>query len=178
MKDKELINNWLGEHNLSLSNSQIDTCLNYLEMIRDASDRMNLVSKNDLPNLIERHLLDCLYALTVYDIPHGAKVADLGSGAGLPGIPVAIARPDLQVYLIESRRMKSLFLRDVITRLNLANAIVIHDRWENQSLLYDVILARAVFKETELHAKVMPRISPHGVILYFAKFNDVKVLKK
>lgn len=178
MKDKQLIMKWLGEHNLSLSSPQVDTCLNFVEMIKDASETMNLVSKNDLPNIIDRHLLDSLHALTAYEIPHKAKVADLGSGAGLPGIPIAIARPDLQMYLIESRRMKCLFLRDVIAKLNLANAIVIQDRWENQSLLYDVILARAVFKESELSTKVMPRISPHGVILYFAKYNDVKVLKK
>jgi 16S rRNA (guanine527-N7)-methyltransferase len=178
MNDEIIIKQWLDDSELELSDNQINDQLKYIEMIRKTSGTMNLVSKNDLPQLIERHLLDSLYVLKAYNIPGGSKTADLGSGAGFPGIPVAIARPDIHMYLIESRHRKCLFLKNVINELGLANAIVIHDRWENLDFTYDIILARASLKESDLIAKAIPRLNPDGALLYFAKYNNIKVLKK
>ena len=178
MDEEIIIKHWLKENELRLSEGQINDLLSYIELIRQTSGTMNLISKNDLPQLIERHLLDSVYVLKAYNIPVGAKTADLGSGAGFPGIPVAIARPDIQMYLIESRHRKSLFLKGVVNKLRLGNAIVIHDRWENQDFTYDIILARASLKESDLIAKAMPRLNPDGALLYFAKYNNIKVLKK
>jgi 16S rRNA (guanine527-N7)-methyltransferase len=161
---------------MAVSQAQIDNLVIYIDMIREASSKMNLVSKNDLPQIIERHLLDSLHALTVYSIHPGSGVADLGSGAGFPGIPIAIARDDIQVDLIESRYRKSLFLQSVIDRLGLTNTTVIHDRWENIVNSYDVILARASLKEQDLQAKALPKLNPNGSLLYFAKYNNIKIL--
>jgi len=178
MDEAIIIKHWLEENELKLSEWQINDLISYIELIRKTSGTMNLVSKNDLPQLIERHLLDSLYVLKTYDIPVGAKTADLGSGAGFPGIPVAIARPDIRMYLIESRHRKSLFLRRVISELGLANAIVINDRWENLDSTFDIILARAALKETDLIIKAIPHLNPDGALLYFAKYKTIKVLKK
>jgi len=178
MDEETIIKRWLKENELKLSEAQISDLLSYIELIRKTSGTMNLVSKNDLPQLIERHLLDSLYVLKAYDFPSGAKTADLGSGAGFPGIPVAIARPDIQMYIIESRYRKCLFLKQVVNELRLANAIVIHDRWENLDSTYDIILARASLKESDLIAKAIPRLNPDGALLYFAKHNNIKILKK
>ncbi len=162
---------------MKYSEGQIRALLEYLEMIREYSPTINLVSAGDMEIIVERHLLDSLLALTVYDIATDLKVADVGSGAGFPGIPIAIMRPDLQVYLIESRRKKSLFLSSVLKNIGLANAIVINDRWENLSLLFDLILARAIFPEDKIVEQLRSALVPGGAILYFAKYNNIKVLK-
>ena len=178
MGDEAIIKNWLKTNELDLSEGQINNLLGYIELIKKISGTMNLVSKHDLPHLIERHLLDSLHVLKAYNIPFGAKTADLGSGAGFPGIPIAIARPDIQMYLIESRHRKSLFLKSIINKLELANAIVIHDRWEDLGMTFDIILSRASLNEADLMARAVPRLNPDGALLYFAKYNNIKVLKK
>ena len=177
MDDISKINAWLKENQLSLSSEQIESFIKYIDLIKEASSRMNLISKNDLPIIVERHLLDSLCALKEYDFPIGAKVADLGSGAGFPGIPVAIARPDLQVDLIESRHRKSLFLKKVKTDLNLKNVQVIHNRWEKVNTLYDIVLVRAVYNSNDIREKVVPLLPPNGTVLHFAKFNNINILK-
>jgi 16S rRNA (guanine527-N7)-methyltransferase len=172
--DNTLISQWFIERKLSISREHIDKLAAYIEMIREASKKMNLVSKNDLPNLVERHILDSLTALIIFEFPVGLRVADLGSGAGFPGIPIAIARPDIKMELIESRRLKALFLKSVVESLDLTNVSVIHDRWENQSDTYDIILARAVYSEKDLRKIALPRLKENGVLLYYEKLGNIK----
>lgn len=177
MSDEVLINNWLDKNHLSLADSQINNLLEYANLIKESSKVMNLVSKKDLSILIERHLLDSLFALTAYDIPLNAKAADIGSGAGFPGIPIAIARPDISLDLIEPRRKRSLFLQKAIKCLNLKNVETIHDRWENINHSYDTVFVRAVFKEADLKKKVLSLLPPQSVLIYFAKYNNINILK-
>jgi 16S rRNA (guanine527-N7)-methyltransferase len=178
VEDKSLIAKWLGEQSLPISVEQIDKLILYLKMIRETSKKMNLVSKNDLPHLVERHLLDSLVALTVFEFAQGTHVADLGSGAGFPGIPIAIVRPDLRIELIESRRLKALFLKSVVDSLNLANVKVIHERWENLSGTFNIILARAVYSESDLRKWALPRLNDGGALLYYAKLGNIKIIQR
>lgn len=178
MSEELQLINWFKKHNIKYSDGQLESLLDYVDMIRNYSENVNLVSSNDMPILVERHLIDSLMALTVYDIPLESKVADVGSGAGFPGIPIAIMRPDLHVFLIESRRKKSLFLSGVINRIGLANAIVINDRWENLNMSFKAIFARAVFPKETVLAKLKDSLEPNGAVLYFAKYNEIKVLNK
>jgi 16S rRNA (guanine527-N7)-methyltransferase len=177
MKDREIIKSWLDNNKLPVEDKQIDLFLKHLALIESFSKRMNLVSRNDLPHLVERHLLDSLYALKVFEFPVKSGVADLGSGAGFPGIPIAIARPDLAIDLIESRRLKSLFLKEVVRSINLSNVEVIHDRWENINKSYDIVLIRAVYNKDNIEKEVLSRISPDGIVLHFAKYNQINILK-
>ena len=178
MSEKATIKSWFIENHLDIDSNKLDKLMTYLEMIRDASKRMNLVSKNDLPHIIGRHFLDSLFALTVFEFPPQVKVADIGSGAGFPGIPLAIAQPNIEMALVESRRLKALFLKSVCDKLGLKNCAVIHDRWENIGTTFDVILVRAVFRESALKAAAMPHLNPGGAILYYRKYNDIKILRK
>lgn len=177
MNEELIITNWLKEHGIKYSEDQVKALIGYIHIVREYAPNINLVANGDLPHIVERHLLDSLLALTVYNIPREFKVADVGSGSGFPGIPIAIMRPDLQMYLIESRRKRSLFLSKAINHLGLANAMVINDRWENIGMLFDIILARAVFPEAEIIDKFRGSLNPDGVIIYFAKYNDIKVLR-
>lgn len=148
----------------------------YLELIREASKKMNLVSSKDLELLVERHLFDSLNALVAVEIGPNSNCADLGSGAGFPGIPVAIARPDITIDLVESRRLKSLFLTKTINELKLENCKIIHGRWEEQSARYDYIFARAVYNENDLRKVALPRLNFKGALVYFDKFMKVKII--
>jgi 16S rRNA (guanine527-N7)-methyltransferase len=173
----KIITSWAQDHHFEFDLKQFHKFTEYLAMIREASKKMNLVSKNDLGQLAQRHLIDSLHALTAYEIPSGAKAADMGSGAGFPGIPIAIARPDISIDLIESRRLKSLFLARVIEDLKLTNAKAVHSRWEDVSAKYDIIFARAVYNETDLRSMALPRLNPGGTLIYFEKYLNVKMIK-
>jgi 16S rRNA (guanine527-N7)-methyltransferase len=175
-KKAMIIEKWSISNKLALSEHQVSSLIQYTELVVGYSSEINLISKNDRDNIIERHLLDSLLALKVFTFPEGAQVADVGSGAGFPGLPIAIARPDLQMNLIESRRRRCLFLAKVVDSLRLANVNVINNRWENLNLQYDIILSRAFVNEAEAGKVLIPHLNPGGVVLYFAKFNQIKIL--
>src|SRR5512145_1720190 len=97
--------------------SQIST---YLEELQRWAKIVDLVSQSDSETIIRKHILDSLATLSV--LPFKGQVLDLGSGAGFPGLPIAMARPTLEISLLEPRRKRINFLREVIRRTELNNA--------------------------------------------------------
>jgi 16S rRNA (guanine527-N7)-methyltransferase len=172
----DTIISWCESNRIQISGEQARQMVRYLELIRESSKKMNLVSSKDLGLLVERHLIDSLNALVVIEIDPNSHCADLGSGAGFPGIPIAIARPDITIDLVESRRLKSLFLAKTINELKLENSRIIHGRWEEQKTRYDYIFARAVYNESDLRKLALPRLNSKGALIYFDKFMKVKII--
>jgi 16S rRNA (guanine527-N7)-methyltransferase len=168
---------WCKNNIIPIETKQVEKMVKYLDLVRVTSKKMNLVSSKDIDMLLERHLIDSLNALIGVAIEPDSRCADLGSGAGFPGIPIAIARPDIFIDLIESRRLKSLFLAKVVEELQMSNAKIVHSRWEKQSDVYDVIFARAVYNESDLIKLALPRLKPGGVLIYFEKFMKVKIIR-
>ena len=117
--------------------------------------KTNLISENSSQEIIMRHFLDSLTALQFIHKPN-ARMVDVGCGAGFPGLPLKIALPSLQLYLLETNRKKVSFLKHVIRLLNLSEAVVLHDRTENiiktdtWKEKFDVLISRAAFKLSEL----------------------------
>lgn len=127
---------------------------------------MGLVAPNDVPRLRERHLLDCLRgaALTA-----GAGTAyDLGSGAGLPGLVIAIARPDLELTLVDVRRNRAAFLEMVVGDLGLEHVSVYPRRAETLRVLVDLCLARAFKPPDATWAAAESLLRPGGRLIYWA----------
>lgn len=124
-----------------------------------------LIGPREAPRLWERHLLNCagLGAL----VPEGASVADLGSGAGLPGLVLAIARPDTQVTLVEPLLRRTTFLVEVVGELGLDNVEVVRGRAEelHGRREYDVVTARALAPLERLLGWAMPLVAPAGELL-------------
>ncbi|MGH8182364.1 MAG: 16S rRNA (guanine(527)-N(7))-methyltransferase RsmG [Rhodanobacteraceae bacterium] len=114
--------------------------LAYIDLLTRWNHSYNLTAVRDPEDMVSRHLLDSLAALPFL---HGATLADLGSGAGLPGIPLAIARPDLHVTLIESNGKKARFLREAARSLPLPNVAVQQARVQDVTGTFDTISARA-----------------------------------
>jgi 16S rRNA (guanine527-N7)-methyltransferase len=117
--------------------------------------KTNLISENSSQEIITRHFLDSLTALQFIQKPN-ARIIDVGCGAGFPGLPLKIALPTLELYLLETNRKKVSFLKHIIRLLNLSAAVVLYDRVENiikadtWKEKFDVLISRAAFKLSEL----------------------------
>jgi 16S rRNA (guanine527-N7)-methyltransferase len=143
----------------------------YLEDLISWTRDSNLVAQNDLGRLASRHVTESLAVLPLLDRLAPERLIDVGSGAGFPAIPIQIARPDLKVTVVESRRRKGLFLKRTVERLELENAHAIIGRAEQlakESLeLQDVGTARAVAVIAELLPWLAPVIRPGGHAVLF-----------
>lgn len=147
---------------LEVPDTALAQLANYLELLRLWSKRAALIGPAEEAVLIGKHLADSLFAAAA--CPAAGRAADLGSGAGLPGIPIAIARPNLQIDLVESRAKKASFLADA-TR-HLANARVATTRIEDLAGAdYDVVVARALAPLERLLPLAGPLLRPHGTLL-------------
>jgi 16S rRNA (guanine527-N7)-methyltransferase len=124
----------------------------YIELLEKWSQRTNLISLHDQRRIVRRHITDSFAFCQATVIPPGAAVLDLGSGAGLPGIPLAIIREDLQITLLDSKRMRALFLREVVEQLGLLNVRVLNERVEAlaRQRSFNVVTARAVASVEQL----------------------------
>ena len=144
-----------------LPGAAYDLLARYLELLYRWNQRMNLTAVRDPQVLIELHLAECLRA--AQRIPAGVEsVLDFGSGAGLPGIPLQIARPDLHVTLAESQKKKASFLREAVRELGLTHADVHPGRVEDlpTGQTFDLVTLRAVDKMAEALETAVPRIRP------------------
>jgi len=137
----------------------------YAELLATAGVERGLIGPREAPRLWERHLLNCLALSSA--VPEGASVVDLGSGAGLPGLVLAIARPDLDVTLVEPLLRRSTFLEEVVGELGLTTASVLRERAEalHGGRRYDVVTARALAPLDRLLGWAMPLVSPQGSLL-------------
>ena len=137
----------------------------YLYLLSRWSRRVNLVSRRDLSVVATKHLRQALTMIpVVVSIPH-RLVMDLGSGAGFPAIPLKIALPDSYFVLVESRRKRAHFLKEVVRSLGLDRIEVINERIENLSPVgADLVTARAVASPDKLLDLVQRHLSPQGWI--------------
>ena len=124
-----------------------------------------LIGPREVPRLWERHLVNC--ALLGLGVPRGVTVADVGSGAGLPGLVLAIGRPDLRVTLVEPLLRRTTFLTEAVEHLALANVEVVRDRAEalHGQRSFDVVTSRAVAPLDRLARWCLPLVVPGGRML-------------
>lgn len=156
----DLIAERLRAHGLAPGPGVPERLARYLALLGQWNRVHNLTGARDPEDLVERHLVESL-ALTAY--LRGPNLADVGSGGGLPGIPLAIANPALEFVLIESRRKRASFLRQVKLELELANVEVRHARAETLELPpFATVLARAVASPAALLALVRPMLALGG----------------
>jgi 16S rRNA (guanine527-N7)-methyltransferase len=117
---------------LELSSAQVGLLVDFLSILSEWNHRFSLVGTDDPEALVRKHVLDCLFPSKF--LISATTIVDLGSGPGLPGIPLSVARPDLAVTLVDSRRICVSFLREVIRRLRLSNVAVREGRIEEQAM--------------------------------------------
>ena len=154
---------------LSFTGDQAQKLRMYAEQLKAWSGRVRLISKGDRDFIWERHITDSLSLVS--SLPQVGLVMDFGSGAGLPGIPMGIMRPDIEIHLLEPTRMKALFLNQMVKELDLKHMKVLRSRSEDllkvgQGLgLYKCISARAVAALPQLWKLTNPFLSHSGKLL-------------
>ncbi len=144
--------------------------LAYLDLLAKWNHAYNLTAVRDPSDMVSRHLLD---SLAVLPLVHGTTLADLGSGAGLPGIPLGIARPGLHVVLVESNGKKARFLREAVRSLPLANVQVIQARVQDATGRFDSVTARAFASLADMLAWGGHLLAPNGHWLALKGHADV-----
>jgi 16S rRNA (guanine(527)-N(7))-methyltransferase RsmG len=139
-----------------LSNLQLDQLERHHQLMESWNRRLNLTRIRDLADVVRFHYCESLFLSTA--LPEGClRVCDLGSGAGFPGIPLAVFRPDVQVALIESDQRKAVFLREA-TR-DLRNIQVLAARYQASRLEFDWIVSRAVAVDEVLASGSAPNFA-------------------
>ena len=141
--------------------------LEYASLLRDRAIPARILANSDAERVMDRHVLDSLRVLPCL-VPEDRLIADVGSGAGLPGIPVSIARPESQVLLIEPRARRAAFLELALVSLGLSNAEVVPVRADSARIEVDVCLTRALGDAPTSWALASPLLRPGGRVLYFA----------
>ncbi len=140
----------LDRNGFSLADPQWEQLEQWAVLMQEVNQRVNLISRKEIHLLWERHVLPCLALVALRDLPEGADVCDFGTGGGLPGLLLAIARPDLRLTLLDSRQKKISVVQEMIDALQLKNAQTVVGRGEELGKVrpwrqrFDVVTARAV----------------------------------
>jgi 16S rRNA (guanine527-N7)-methyltransferase len=157
---------------IELNDQQLSQFDVYKNELLNWNAKTNLISENSSGEIITRHFLDSLTAVKFIPKP-AARMIDIGSGAGFPGIPLKITEPALDIYLLEANRKKVSFLKHIIRLLNFSTAIVLHDRVENIMKTdtlkekFDILISRATFKLDELLPLGDFFLAPDGQLIAF-----------
>jgi len=162
----------LMELGLTLNHHQQNQLLDYLTEFHKWNRAYNLSAVRDLQAMLYRHLLDSLSVLPQVAARAPRRMVDLGTGGGLPGLPLAIALPDTQVSLLDSNGKKSRFLFHIKTRLGLDNVTVINDRSQAHCPEpgYDLVISRAFASLADMRAACAHLVAEDGVILAMKGF--------
>jgi 16S rRNA (guanine527-N7)-methyltransferase len=147
---------------LSLDETAIARLLDYVDLLERWNAAYNLTAVRDPAEMVTRHLVD---SLAILPYVSGATLADLGSGAGLPGIPLAIAEPARETLLVDSNGKKARFLREAVRRLDLRHVRVAESRVEEVAGTFDCITARAFASLADMLRWGGHLLAPDGIWL-------------
>ena len=170
MEKRELLKEGLRELDIAFSEEQIQAFMVFLAELKKWNRTYNLTGIREDKDIVEKHFLDSLLYLKA--MPEGAiKVADIGTGAGFPGIPIKIIRPEIEMYLIESSGKKVAFLRHVVKKIGLDRIEVIEKRVEEVKSgrelpsPVDIAVTRALFSIREFIKKSSHLVKEGGELI-------------
>ncbi len=171
----------LSEFGVILEDRQIQQFIRYYEMLVEWNEVMNLTAITDYDDVMKKHFVDSLSLIKAYDVTSKAKVIDIGTGAGFPGLALKIAYPSLQVTLLDSLNKRIQFLNAVIEELQLTGVETIHGRAEDYAKpntlreQFDLCVSRAVANLSTLSEYCLPFVKEGG---YFISYKSEKVCEE
>ena len=166
---------------VSLNNDQINQFLTYYEMLVEWNQFMNLTSITEYEEVMKKHFIDSLSLIKAYDVKKNAKVIDVGTGAGFPGLALKIAYPNLQITLLDSLNKRIQFLNQVIEKLGLDGIDTQHGRAEDFAKpgklreQYDLCVSRAVANLSTLSEYCLPFVKEGGL---FISYKSEKIVEE
>lgn len=171
----EEIAKFFEQQGIVLSAFQLGQLKRFVELLREWNRKIHLISKGDVENIEERHILPSMVFADFVRAEFGQKavnIVDLGTGAGLPGVILAVLFPEKRFWLLDSSRKKTLFLKKVKSELSL-NFQIVNERFENwqakNSIKIDLITARAVASIADLLSLTGAVLKEQGTLLITMK---------
>ena len=160
-----------ADFGITLDDDKIKKLNLYGNLLIEWNEKINLTAITEPEDVLIKHFYDCILFFKNVNVPQGAKIIDVGTGAGFPGLVLKIVRPDLKVTLLDSLNKRINFLKDVIDKCGLSDIEAIHSRAEeggkNQKYRerYDIACARAVAAMPTLLEYCTPFVKPNGLFV-------------
>ena len=164
---KNLLQNYIKDYKITLTETQYEQFQKYFELLAEWNEKMNLTAITDESGVALKHFADSLSLLNFVDIPQNSTLADVGTGAGFPGVVLKIARPDIKLTLIDSLNKRLVFLGEVCAQLGI-EAELIHSRAEDGARdeklreSFDFVASRAVARMNVLSEYCLPYVKVGG----------------
>ncbi len=156
------------EVGLDLTEQQYNQFIMYMRLLQEWNEKINLTAITEDEEVIKKHFIDCIKAFKSNAVKNAKTIIDVGTGAGFPGLPIAIMNPNVKVTLLDSLNKRINFLDTVIAKLGLKNVITIHSRAEDGARKpefrenFDVATSRAVANMAVLSEFCLPYVKLNG----------------
>ncbi len=166
--DKQYIIKAFSENSIELTDKQAEQFKIYCDFLLEYNEKVNLTAVTDEFDVIEKHFIDSAKGASL--IKENALCADIGTGAGFPGVPLAIMRPDIKVCLVDALNKRLVFLNELKEKLNLNNVYTVHGRSEDLGKTdmrqkFDYVFSRAVARLNILAEYDLPFVKKGGYML-------------
>lgn len=167
----DIINRAAAEVGMALTTEQYHKFVTYMELLKEWNEKMNLTAITSDEEIVKKHFIDSIKAFKAEAFKKCSTIIDVGTGAGFPGIPIAIMRPDAQITLLDSLNKRVNFLNAVISSLSLKNVTAIHGRAEEEARKkqyrekFDIATSRAVANMSSLSEFCIPFVKVSGYFI-------------
>ena len=172
-----LLQKYFGKYGFTIGETQINQFATYRNELKRWNKKINLTAIVDDHGIIAKHFLDSLSIFCCFSIPQYAKIADVGTGAGFPGLPIKIYRPDVKISLIESSGKKVSFLKYLLSILGLKNVEIANTRAEKLIKLpayksqYNLVLTRYVASIMDSIDYCLPLLKTNGTLIAYKSWD-------
>ena len=164
----ESVKSWCSENNILITQQQIEQFEKYASLLQQWNEKMNLTAITDDEGIAVKHFIDSISLLKYYDVK--GRVIDIGTGAGFPGVPLKIMRPDIELTLLDSLNKRLVFLDEVCRQIGIS-AELVHSRAEEGSRKpeyrekFDLAVSRAVANLPALCEYCLPYVKGGGAFI-------------
>ena len=171
MKYYELMKSAANSVGMEFNEEKYDKFIKYMRLVQEWNEKINLTAIKEDDEFIKKHFIDCIKAFKSDEMKSAKNIIDVGTGAGFPGIPIAIMRDDVKVCLLDSLNKRINFLNTVVRELELKNVTTIHSRAEDGARKkelrenFDVATSRAVANMAVLSEYCIPYVKVNGYFI-------------